>query len=142
MGRRPCGAIVTNLELKMNVENVMQNLEKKIGLTTHSYSHNRKYLENTEYFDINSSQNIKETDISDKAGNYIEEIDEAFKNSLEEIKDCYQFRKIKNFKKKRSQPSVSTRREQKKNLKILKYFSTLSILLITRYMNMVTPNNG
>ena len=27
----------------------------KIALTTHSYSHNRKYLENTEYCDINSS---------------------------------------------------------------------------------------
>ena len=32
----------------------------KIALTTHSYSHNPKYLENTEYFNISSSQNIKE----------------------------------------------------------------------------------
>ena len=32
----------------------------KIALTTHSYSHNRMYLENTENFDINSSQNMRE----------------------------------------------------------------------------------
>ena len=35
-------------------------LKNKIALTTHSYSHNRKYIENTEYFDTNSSQNMKE----------------------------------------------------------------------------------
>ena len=70
----------------------------KIALTTHSYSHNRKYLENTEYFDINSSQNMREFYITDKAGNYIEDIDEAINNSLEEIKNCYQYRKIKSFK--------------------------------------------
>ena len=30
-----------------------------------------RYLENTEYFDINCSQNMKEFYITDKAGNYI-----------------------------------------------------------------------
>ena len=62
----------------------MKNLEIKFALTTHSCSHNRKYLENTEYFDINS-------------GNYIEDIDDAVNNSLDEIKSCYQFRKVKGF---------------------------------------------
>ena len=69
-----------------------------MALTTHSYSHNRKHQENTENFDINSSQNLKEFYISDKAENYIEDIDEAKNNSLEEIKNYYQFRKTKSFK--------------------------------------------
>ena len=92
----------------MIVKNAKQNL-KKTALTTHSYSHNRKYLENTEYFDINSSQKLRELYITDKAGNYIEDIDEAVKNSLDEIKSCYQFRKFKSFKYKIT-ASVSTRR--------------------------------
>ena len=33
--------------------------------TTHSYSHNRKYLENTEPFDINSSEKMKKFYITD-----------------------------------------------------------------------------
>ena len=41
---------------------------------------------------------MKEFYITDKAGNYIEDIDEAMNKSLEEIKNCYQFRKIKSFK--------------------------------------------
>ena len=36
--------------------------------------------------------------ITDKAGNYIEDIDEAINNSLEKSKNCYQFRKVKSFK--------------------------------------------
>ena len=60
--------IVSTLELSLNVKNVMQILELTIALTTHSYIHNCKYLENTEYFDINSSQNMKEFYITDKAG--------------------------------------------------------------------------
>ena len=56
------------------------------------------YLENTEDFDINSSQNMREFYITDKGGNYIEEIDQATDYSLEEIKNCYQFRKVKSFK--------------------------------------------
>ena len=75
-----------------------EEFRKKIALTTHSYCHNCKYLENTEYFYINSSQNMRDFYITDKAGNYIEDIDEAINNSLEEIKSCYQYRKVKSFK--------------------------------------------
>ena len=84
---------------------------------------------------------MKENYITDKAGNYIEDIDETINNSLEEIEICYQFRKVKSFDI-RSQPSVSTRREPKKKLKLLKYFSTLTILLIAQYMKMETSHNG
>ena len=72
-----------------------EEIRNKIALTTDSYSHNRKYLENTEDFDKNSSQNMREFYITDKGGNYIEDIDEATNYSLEEIKSCYQFRKVK-----------------------------------------------
>ena len=41
---------------------------------------------------------MKEIYVTDKAGNYIEDIDEATNNSLEEIKNCYQFRKVNSFK--------------------------------------------
>ena len=75
-----------------------EEFRNKKALTTHSYSHNRKYLENTEDFDINSSQNMREFYITDKGGNYIEDIDEATNYSIEEIKNCYQFRKVKSFK--------------------------------------------
>ena len=42
----------------------------KIALTTHSYSHSRKYLENAEDY-INSIQLIREFYITDKYENYI-----------------------------------------------------------------------
>ena len=77
--------------------------------------------------------------INDKAGNYIEDIDEAVTNSLDEIKKCYQYRKVLNI---RSQPSVSTRREPKMKLSLQKYSSALTILLIRLYMITVTSNNG
>ena len=41
---------------------------------------------------------MKEFYITDKAGNYIEDIDEAINNSLEEIGNCYQHRKVMSFK--------------------------------------------
>ena len=84
--------------IKCECKECHEELRKKIALTTHSYSYNRKYLENTEYLDINSNQNMREFYINDKAGNYIEDIDEAINNSLEEIKNCYQYRKVKSFK--------------------------------------------
>ena len=62
---------------------------KKIALTTHSYSHNCKHLGDTEYFDINSSQNLREFYMTEKAGNYIEDIDDAVNKSLDKIKSCY-----------------------------------------------------
>ena len=54
-----------------------EELRSKVALTTHSYNHNRMHLENTEDFDINSSQNMREFYITEKGGNYIEDIDEA-----------------------------------------------------------------
>ena len=41
---------------------------------------------------------MREFCITDKSGNYIEDIDEATNSSLEEIKNCYQFRKVKSIK--------------------------------------------
>ena len=42
---------------------------------------------------------MREFYITDKAGNYIEDIDdEAINSSLEEIKNCYQYRKVESFK--------------------------------------------
>ena len=84
--------------IKYGCKECHEEFRSKVALTTHSYSHNRMYLENTEDFDINSSQNLREFYITDEGGNYIEDIDEATNYSLEEIKNCYQFRKVKSFK--------------------------------------------
>ena len=46
-------------EINFECKERYAEFRNKIARTTHSYSHNRKYLENTEYFDINSSQNMK-----------------------------------------------------------------------------------
>ena len=40
---------------------------------------------------------MREFYITDKGGNYIKDIDEATNYSLEEIKNCYQFRRVKRF---------------------------------------------
>ena len=72
-------------KIKYERKECHEEFRNKKALTTHSYIHNRKYLENTEYIDINSSQNMKEFFITDKAEKYIEDIDEAISNSLEEI---------------------------------------------------------
>ena len=66
--------------IKYECKECNQEFRNKIALTTLSYSHNRKYLENTDDFDINSSQNMREFYITDKGGNYIEDVDEATKN--------------------------------------------------------------
>ena len=111
-------------------------IKHKIALTTHSYSHNRKYLENTEYIDITSSQNMKEFYITDKAGNSIEDIDEAINNSLEEIKNCYQFRKVKRFKYK-----ITAKCEYKRRTK--EEVKTTKIFFNTDYViNNVIYENG
>ena len=107
--------------IKYECKECHEEFRNKIALTTHSYSHNRKSLENTEYFDINSSQNMREVHITDKAGNYIEDIDEAINNSLEEIKNCYQYRKVKSFKYKTTaecEYKKRTKEEVKTNKKI------------------------
>ena len=85
-------------KIKYECKKCQEEFRNKLALTAQSYSHNCKYLENTEDFDINSSQNMREFYITDKGGNYIEDIDEATSYSLEEIKNCYQFRKVKSFK--------------------------------------------
>ena len=64
-------------KIKNECKDCHEKFRNKIALTTHSYSHNRKYLENTEDFDINSNQTMREFYITDKGGNYIEDIDEA-----------------------------------------------------------------
>ena len=46
--------------IKNECEECPAEFGNKLVLTTHSHTHNRKYLENTEYFDINSSNNFKE----------------------------------------------------------------------------------
>ena len=105
------------------------------------------YLENTEDFDINSSQNMREFYITDKGGNYIEDIDEATNYSLEEIKTVTSFVNLRVLNI-RSRLNVIIRREPKKKLKLLsisvlkKYFSILIILIIMQYMNMVTSIGG
>ena len=96
----------------------------KIAITTHSSSHNRKYLENTEYFDKNSSQNMKEFCITDKAGIYIEDINEAINNSLEEIKNCYQHRKFRSFKYKITAECEYKKRTKEEVKTTKKLFST------------------
>ena len=106
----------------------MKILGKKIALATHSYSHNSKYLENTEDFDINSSQNMGEFYITDKGGNYIEDIDEATNYSLEEIKNCYQFCRVKSFNYK-----ITAECDYKKRTK--DEAKTTKILLNTDYNN-------
>ena len=73
------------IRIRFDCKESHAEFKNKVALTTHSYSHNRKYLENTEYFDINSGQNMKELNVTDKAKTYIEDIEEAINNSLEEI---------------------------------------------------------
>ena len=45
-----------------------EEFRSKVALTTHSYSHNRMYLEKTEDFNINSSQNMREFYLLIKVG--------------------------------------------------------------------------
>ena len=99
------------------------------------------YLENTEDFNINSSQNMREFYITDKGGNYIEDIDEATNYSLEEIKNCYQFRKVKSFKYK-FKAECDYKKRTKEEVKTTKYSLILIILKIMQYMNMVTSIGG
>ena len=41
---------------------------------------------------------MREFHITDTAGNYVEDLGELINNSVEEIQNCYQFRKNKSFK--------------------------------------------
>ena len=107
--------------IKFECKECHKEFRSKVALTTHSYSHSRMYLENTEDFDINSSQNMREFYITDKGGNYIEDIDEATNYSLEEIKNCYQFRKVESFKYKVT-AECEYKKRTKEEVKITKIF--------------------
>ena len=65
---------------------------------------------------------------TDKGGNYIEDIDEATNYSLEEIKNCYQFRKVKSFKYK-----ITIECDYKKRTK--EEVKTIKIVFNTDYIN-------
>ena len=84
---------------------------------------------------------MKEFYITAKAGNYIEDIDEAINNSLEEIKNCYQYGKVMSFKYKIT-AECEYKKAPKKKLKLLKNSAALTILLITQNMKMETSHNG
>ena len=79
------------------------------------------YLENTEDFDINSSQNMRQFYITDEGGHYIEDIDEATNYSLEEIKNFYQFGKVRSFKYKVTD-DCEYKKRNKEEFKITKIF--------------------
>ena len=64
---------------------------------------------------------MREFYIKDKGENYIEDIDEATNYSLEEIKNCYQFRKVKSFKNKVT-AECEYKKRTKKEVKIAKIF--------------------
>ena len=115
-------------KIKYECKECHEEFRNKISLTTHSCSHNRKYLENTKDFDINSSQNMREFYITDKGGNYIEDIDEATNYSLKEIKNCYQFRKVESFKYK-----ITAECDYKKRTK--EEVNTTKIFFNTDYIN-------
>ena len=78
---------------------------------------------------------MKEFYITDKAGNYIKDIDEAINNSLEEIKNCYQYWKVKSFKYKITAECEYKKRtkEEVKTTKI--FFNTDYIINNARYEN-------
>ena len=107
--------------IKFTCKECHQEFRNQTALNIHRYSHNHKYLENTEYFDINSSQNMREFYITDKAGNYIEDLNDAINNSLDEIKNCYQFRKVKSFKYKIT-VECDYKKRTKEEVKITKIF--------------------
>ena len=114
--------------IKYECKECHEEFRSKVALTTNSYSHNRMYLENTEDFDINSSQNMREFYITDKGENYNEDIDEATNYSLEEIKNCYQFCKFKSFKYK-----ITAECDYKKRTK--EEVKTTKIFFNTDYVN-------
>ena len=84
---------------------------------------------------------MKEFYITDKAGSCIQDIDEAINNSLEEIKNCYQFRKVKSFTYKITS-ECEFKNQTKEEVKTTKIFFNTDYILKIHYMNMVTSNNG
>ena len=76
---------------------------------------------------------MKEFYITDKAGNYFEDIDEAINNTLEEIKNCYQYTKVKSFK---YNINAQCEKRTKYEVKITKAFFNSDYFLSMLYMNM------
>ena len=64
---------------------------------------------------------MREFFITDEGGKYIEDIDEATNYSLEKIKNCYQFRKVKSFKYKVT-AECEYKKRTKEEVKITKIF--------------------
>ena len=62
---------------------------------------------------------MREFYITDKGGNFIEDIDEATNYLLEEIRNCYQFRKVKSFKYKVT-AECEYKKRTKEEIKIIK----------------------
>ena len=101
--------------IKFECKECHDEFRSKVAPTTPSYSHNCMYLEKTEDFDINSSQNMREFYITDKGGNYIEDIDKASNYSLEDIKNCYQFEKVRVLNDLKNSKSILNIRSYKYN---------------------------
>ena len=107
------------------------------------------YTYHTSFFTFEKLfQNIREIYITDKGGNYIEDIDEATNYSLEEIENCDQsakpfhgFRKVEGFKYKVT-AECEYKKRTKEEVKLQKFSSIPTILLIRLYMITVTLNNG
>ena len=78
---------------------------------------------------------MKKFYITDKAGTYIEDIEDAINHSLEEIKNCYQLRKVKRFKYKITADCAYKKRtkEEDKTTKI--FFNTDYIIINAKYEN-------
>ena len=78
---------------------------------------------------------MREFYITDKGGKYIEDIDEATNCSLEETKNCYQFRKVKSFKYKIT-AECEYKKRTKEEVKITKiFFNTDCIIINAIYEN-------
>ena len=57
----------TYTSFKYECKGCNEAFRNKTALTTHAYSHNRKFFEKNEYYDIISSQNLRELYFTDKA---------------------------------------------------------------------------
>ena len=78
---------------------------------------------------------MKEFYITDKAGNYIEDIDEAVNSLLEVIKNCNQFRKVKRSKYKVTAECEYKNRTKEEVKTTKKFFDTAYIFNTAKYEN-------
>ena len=84
---------------------------------------------------------MREFYITDKAGNYIEDINEAINNTIEEIKICYQFRKNKSFRYK-IRSECEYKKRTKEEVKITKIFFNTDYNINNAIYDRATSNNG